>query len=228
MVPRLLGMVLRWTALGPMALLVQAMAIEFWIGLRDSGVGYSSLAHPLALAFLGGILLRVMIRTGLRRLGRSDPLDFVDTLEHELTHALMGYLTLAPPISLSATLQSGGEVQLKGANPLAALAPYFLPLWGLCAVLVGLVVRPGMQAAWNALVFFLLGAFAYRLSREFHWRQSDLHRYGFLFSLLAVPTLLLACLGIILHARGVLSWHWLTGVWPRFRESVEWLVNRGR
>jgi len=78
--------------------------------------------------------------------GRDDPLEFLDTLEHELTHALVGYATFCPPVSLSASLKAGGEVELKGSNPLAALAPYFLPLWCLTALALGLIIKPGMQA----------------------------------------------------------------------------------
>ena len=100
---------------------------------------------------------RLLFGTLMRRFGRDDPLEFIDTLEHELTHALVGYATLCPPVSLSASLKAGGEVELRGSNPLAALAPYFLPLWTLLALLMGLVVKPCMQTAWNHLIFFLLG-----------------------------------------------------------------------
>ena len=228
---RVLAMLLRWAAVPPLALLALALWSELWRASRLAGLGPASLLHPLGLAFAGGLVFRLAWAAGLRRLGRHDPLDFLDTLEHELTHALAGYLTLCPPLSLSATLKSGGEVQLKGANPIAALAPYFLPLWCLGVMLLGLVIRPGMQQAWNALLLFLLGVFAYRLGREYRWRQSDLHRYGFLFSTLLVLGLLPLVLGLLLHARGLLSGHWLGGVLPHAWDSLQaalgWL-KRGK
>jgi hypothetical protein len=156
-------------------------------------------------------------------LGRDDPFLFLDTLEHELTHALIGYLTFCPPVSLSATLKSGGEVELKGANPLAVLAPYFLPLWGLAAALAGLAVKPGIQGAWTHAVFFLIGCFAWRLSREYGWRQTDLHAYGFVFSTLAVAVLLPASLGLLLALRGALGWGWTPEAGRRLADTLHWI-----
>jgi hypothetical protein len=89
-----------------------------------------------------------------------------------------------------------------------------------------------VQGAWNAVVFFLLGAFAYRLFHELRWRQTDLHLYGFTFSLLAVAALLLVVLGVILHARGLLPWTWIAEAparaWELFRLAWEALADRRR
>lgn len=215
--PRLLGRMLCWFAVPLLAITAFALLGELYhaVRLRASGM---ALLHPAALAFAGGAAFRALFRLALGRMGREDPLEFIDSLEHELTHALMGYLTLSPPISLSATLQGGGEVQLKGSNPLAALAPYYLPLWCLLAVALGLVVRSATQGAWNALVFALLGSFAYRLLREFRWRQTDLHVYGFAFSLFAALNLLILAVGLILHLRGILAWDWMGRALPAARD----------
>jgi hypothetical protein len=200
---RLLGTALRWCLIPFLALLAWAMAEAFFRSARGAlGAGF--------LLWCGsGWLFRAASRLLWRRLGKDDPLGFIDTLEHELTHALMGYLTFCPPVSLSATLKSGGEVELKGANPLAVLAPYFLPLWCLLAALLGLAVKPGLYGSWNHGIFFLLGAFAWRLGAEFRWRQTDLHAYGFLFSTCAVAILLILSLGLLLWMRGALTWIWL-------------------
>lgn len=212
--PRLLGRMLGWAAIPVLAVLALAIAAELFQAIRIRLQGPGDLLHPAVLAFAGGLGFRLLFRGLLARFRREDPLEFIDTLEHELTHALLGYLTLSPPVSLSATLKSGGEVELKGSNPLAALAPYYLPLWCLIALLIGLVVRPATQGAWDILVFFLLGAFAYRLGREFRWRQSDLHVYGFAFSSLSILVLLLLAVGLILHARSLLPLTWLAKVGP--------------
>jgi hypothetical protein len=207
--PRLVGMVFRWTLLPFLFLLAEAMAGEFARALRANGAGLAWLFRPLALWFAAGVGFRLLFGALMGRLGRDDPLEFIDTLEHELTHALMGYATLCPPVSLTASLKAGGEVELRGTNPLAALAPYFLPLWTLLALLLGLVVKPSLQSGWNHLIFFLLGIFCYRLLREYRWRQTDLHLYGFAFSTLSVFILLLLSLALILHARGLLTGSWL-------------------
>lgn len=206
--PRLLVRLLGWAALPFLAALAWALAT----GLARAALprlDVSLLTHPAALAFAGGLLFRILSGLLWTRLGREDPFEFIDTLEHELTHALLGYLTLSPPVSLSATLKGGGEVELRGSNPLAALAPYYLPLWGFLAVGLGLVVKPGLQPTWDILVFSLLGMFAYRLAREYRWRQTDLHVYGFLFSTAAVAVLLLLALAVVLHARGLADWAWV-------------------
>lgn len=207
---RLLGTALRWSLLPILFILAEAMAAGLWRALGGRGMDPESGLRPLALWAGTGLGFRILFHWALRRLGRDDPLDFIDTLEHELTHALAGYLTLCPPVSLSASLKAGGEVELKGSNPIAVLAPYFLPLWCFLILLLGLAVDAGMQTAWSRLQFFMLGWFAYRLSREYRWRQTDLHVYGFLFSTLCVAILLMVSLGAILYGRGVLSWDWLT------------------
>ncbi len=207
--PRLLGTALRWFLIPFLALLAWAMAGAFF-GSARGALGAGSL-----LWCGSGFLFRAASYSLWRRLGRDDPFGFVDTLEHELTHALMGYLTFCPPVSLSATLKSGGEVELKGANPLAVLAPYFLPLWCLLAALLGLAVKPGLQGAWSHGLFFLLGCFAWRLCLEYRWRQTDLHAYGFVFSTLAVAILLCISLGLLLWLRGALGWAWLPAALKR-------------
>jgi hypothetical protein len=207
--PRLIGMALRWALLPFLAILAEAMASELWRAARMQGLGPGSIRNPLTLFFLAGIGFRILFRWLFQRLDRDDPLDFIDTLEHELTHALVGYLTFSPPVSLSASLKSGGEVQLKGVNPLAALAPYFLPLWSALVLLLGLVVKAGMQPHWNQFLLFLLGCFCYRLAREYRWRQTDLHLYGFLFSSVFVFLFQMLSLSVILDVRGLLSWNWV-------------------
>ncbi|HKP96090.1 MAG TPA: hypothetical protein VJ385_10065, partial [Fibrobacteria bacterium] len=211
-------------------LLAEAMASEFVRALRAQGLGPASVLHPLALWFAAGLAFRILFAALMRRLGRDDPLEFIDTLEHELTHALVGYATFCPPVSLSASLKAGGEVELKGSNPLAALAPYFLPLWCLAALALGLAVKPGMQSGWDHLLFFLLGGFGYRLSREYRWRQTDLHVYGFAFSTLTVFILLLLCLALIFHARGILPAGWLGAAASHALHSVPlaWSWARAR
>lgn len=210
-----------WVAAPFLSVAILAFGAELARSLWGRWAGPAVLFQPALLAFTGGILFRFLFRRVLLRIGREDPLEFIDTLEHELTHALVGYLTFSPPVSLSADLRGGGEVQLKGSNPLAALAPYYLPLWCLIAVGLGLLIRASTQEAWNILVFVLLGAFAYRLSREYRWRQTDLHVYGFTFSTLATAFLLLLVLGLVLEARDILDWTWMARAMPESWNILE-------
>jgi hypothetical protein len=223
---RFLGRLATWAALPLLLILAQSLITSLWHAARLHGFGFASLFQAPALAFACGIALRMLAGAALRRFGRDDPFEFIDTLEHELTHALVGYLTLTPPVSLSATLKTGGEVELKGSNPLAALAPYYLPLWCQVAVLIGLIARSGLQSGWTVLVFFLLGNFCVRLAKEYRWRQTDLHIYGFLFSTAAVLVLLLLNLALVLNARGVVSWGWVGDGLRRSGHGAAALLSR--
>ncbi len=113
---------------------------------------------------------------------KRDPLEFLDTLEHEMTHALFGYLTGHPPTSLKATLRKGGAVVLGGRNPFIVLSPYVFPLY---AGVLGLVL-PLLRAEaseWGRWVWpALMGSFLYRWIREMHPGQSDFSEYGWVFS----------------------------------------------
>jgi hypothetical protein len=158
--------------------------------LRAAGGWNALLASAASWLVLGGLAARWL----LTRWRRGDPLELVDTLEHELTHAAVGTLTCAPPVSLTATLRDGGEVQLRRSNPLAALAPYVLPLYAYALALLALGLRDDW-ARWGRLaVAFALGSFAWRFLREFHFGQTDFLEYGRLFSVVFIAAGLPLCL----------------------------------
>jgi hypothetical protein len=159
----------------------------------------------------------------LTRLWKEDPLEFLDTLEHELTHAVTGYLTFAPPVSLKATLRQGGEVELSRVNPVAALSPYFLPLYATLASLLTLILKPDFLHYGRFAVAFLLGGFVYRLGREFHFGQSDFTHYGFIFSLCFIAALLPFSIAGLLEAARLWHFPWSHGIWPMFVEQERWL-----
>ena len=215
---RVFAWIFRWAVLA--ALLCLALAV-FRTGagpLRSSENWKHLLASPIAWTVLAGWGARFL----LTRLWKNDPLEFLDTLEHELTHAVTGYLTFAPPVSLKATLRQGGEVELPRANPLAALSPYFLPLYATLASLLTLVLKPDFLQYGRFAVAFLLGGFVYRFCREFHLGQSDFGHYGFVFSFFFIAALLpLSIAGILEAAR---LWHlpWREGIWPLFVAQGKW------
>lgn len=144
----------------------------------------------------------------LARLPGGDPLELVDTLEHELTHAIVGTLTFAPPVALTATLRDGGEVELRRSNPFAALAPYCLPLFAVALAGLTLILRAEWAAAGTLAVAFLLGSFAWRLLREFHFGQSDFRVYGFVFSMVFIAGALPVCLIATAQLGGLLEAPW--------------------
>jgi len=62
------------------------------------------------VVFTAGILIRILTAFFSKRFHYSNPFHFIDTLEHELTHALFGYLTLSPPKSLWASHENEGKL----------------------------------------------------------------------------------------------------------------------
>jgi len=162
--------------------------------------------------FGGAILVRSLFSFFCLRIKKTNPFHFIDTLEHELTHALFGYLTLTPPKSLWASQENEGEVTLARHNVFIVLAPYFFPLWTFITLALGLLIQKNMQFAWNSLTLFLLSFYVYRLFFELRWYQTDLAIYGRVFSLLFVCIAFILSLATILHYTGVADGNWLAGI----------------
>jgi hypothetical protein len=208
--------VIRWIlALALLGFAVAAMRLA--CTPLGSASGWGALASsPMLWTLVGGFALRWL----LARLPGGDPLEFLDTLEHELTHAVVGTLTFAPPIALSATMRDGGEVELKRSNPAAALAPYCLPLFAGGLALLTLVLREDWSTYGRFAVAFLLGSFFWRFLREFHFGQSDFRAYGFVFSMVFILAALPLCLIGILDIAGLYDMVWIDS-WHLFLSQIQ-------
>lgn len=180
------------------------------------------------LALMLGFGLRMFWAMACQRMGRDNPFVFIDTLEHELTHALFGYLTLSPPVSLKATLRGEGEVLLKGQNPLTLLAPYFFPLFAMLGAGMSAMVASTYRSTWSILCFGLLGNFMFRLMAEYRWRQTDLHAYGVVFSTSLVACLLPLMLGTFSAMLGILPWSWILSLPGEVRDIGLWIYTSVR
>jgi len=195
---------LRWAvALVLLGFMVAALRVTF-APLAEPGALLAAAGTVAALAFLGGFAVRWV----LARRRDGDPLEFVDTLEHELTHAVAGTLTFAPPVALTATLRGGGEVELRRSNPVAALAPYCLPLYAAVPALLTLVLQQAAAETARLLVAALLGSFVWRLTREFHFGQTDFREFGFMFSMVFIAAALPLCLLGLLDVAGLADVAW--------------------
>ena len=196
---------LRWAF--ALALLCFAVAAaRVFAGPLKTGAGWEILLRsPLPWTVLGGFVARRLLTLWRR----GDPLELVDTLEHELTHAVAGTLTFAPPVSLTATLRGGGEVELRRSNPVAALAPYSLPLFALLLALLTLVLKTEWLGYGRLAVAFLLGSFAHRLLREFHFGQTDFREFGFVFSMVFIAAALPLCLIGVIDVARMTDIHWI-------------------
>ena len=123
-------------------------------------------------------------------------------LAHELTHALWGSIFGARILGLRVS-KTGGSVKMSEVNWVTSLAPYFFPLYTVLVLfayyLLALFVdvRP-----WELIWFGLIG-----LTLGFHWAftletlfqpQSDIRRYGRLFSYTLIYLLNIMGIGLVL------------------------------
>jgi hypothetical protein len=124
--------------------------------------------------------------------------SYLTTLEHELTHILVGLLFLIRPVSIRVTATQGGEVVLTGSNLWITLAPYFLPT-------ISFLILPFAWLASNEaerILLAVLGASViYHLLStwsEVGVVQSDFRKAGIAQSLWLIPVANLICYGMIL------------------------------
>ncbi len=176
-----------------------------------------SFQNPRALAFLAGAAIFFPCLALARRFFHS-AWCYLETLEHELTHLLVGLLFLKIPVGIRVSAHAGGEVRQIGRGTTGqiwiTLAPYFFPTVSL-AVLV-----PAYFADLNALV--VLGVLGWTTAfhlisnwGETSFRQPDLQKAGIFKTILILPVMNLICYGAVLAfvaggAKGF-SEFWLAG-----------------
>lgn len=129
--------------------------------------------------------------------------SYLTTLEHELTHIVVGLVFLKRPLSIRVTATEGGQVTLSGGNIWITLAPYFLPT--LTVLLLPFDYFLG-AAHDRAFLMFLGGTLAYHLLStwtEVGVVQSDFREAGILQSLWLLPVVALIFYGAVLaHVAG--------------------------
>jgi hypothetical protein len=127
--------------------------------------------------------------------------SWLETLEHEVTHLLIGLLFLKLPVGLRVSAHGGGEVKHVGwgktGQTWIALAPYFFPTVSIFVVV----------AAWvaNLSSNYLLGALGWTTAfhlvsnwGETSFRQPDLKKAGIIKTLIILPVMNLICYGAVL------------------------------
>ncbi len=157
----------------------------------------ADLKQSLPILAIGiGIVLWIVIFYVLPR-----PLRMY-VLAHELTHALWGAICGARVSGLRIA-KAGGSVKISQVNWLTALAPYFFPFYTMLVILAyGLLALKVDMRRWELMWFGLIG-----LTLSFHWTftldaltqsQSDIRRYGRLFSYTQIYLLNLLGIGLLL------------------------------
>ena len=180
------------------------------------------LAAPFLLYGFGGELLKIIAQISLKDLRWtaftigfvvflpfhflakrlfSSVWNYLQTLEHELTHLLVGLVFLKIPVGIRVSAHSGGEVRQIGFGAIGqtwiSLAPYFFPTVSIFVVVLAYFIgansriMPGLLGFSTA--FHLVTNWA-----ETSFRQTDLQKAGLVKTILILPVMNTICYGSIL------------------------------
>lgn len=153
---------------------------------------------------------------------------YLETLEHELTHLLIGLLFLKIPVGIRVSAHAGGEVRQIGLGTTGqiwvTLAPYFFPTVSLAVLIIAYFANLNALLLLGVLgwttVFHLVSNWG-----ETSFRQPDLQKAGVFKTVLILPVMNLICYGAILAfvAGGGKSFSsfWLNG----FKETFNALIG---
>jgi hypothetical protein len=127
--------------------------------------------------------------------------SYLETLEHELTHLLVGLFFLKIPVGIRVSAHAGGEVRQIGLGSTGqtwiALAPYFFPTVSLLVLIIAYFIRPETLSLLAVLgwttAFHLVTNWG-----ETSFRQPDLRKAGLISSILILPLMNLICYGAVL------------------------------
>jgi len=159
-----------------------------------------SLGDARWLAFLAGLAIFFPCLFLARRLF-SSAWSYLETLEHELTHLLVGLLFLKIPVGIRVSAHEGGEVRQIGfgstGQTWVALAPYFFPtisiFFLIIAYFIDLSAKTFLAVLGWTTAFHLVTNWS-----ETSFRQPDLQKAGILKTLLILPVMNLISYGSIL------------------------------
>ncbi|HEY0457674.1 MAG TPA: hypothetical protein VGC97_00905 [Pyrinomonadaceae bacterium] len=181
-----------------------------------------SLGDARWLAFLAGLVIFFPCLFLARNLF-SSAWSYLETLEHELTHLLIGLLFLKIPVGIRVSAHEGGEVRQMGfgstGQTWVALAPYFFPTISLFFLIFAYFIDLNTKAFLGVLgwttAFHLVTNWS-----ETSFRQPDLQKAGILKTLLILPVMNLISYGSILafvaDGRKGFGVFWLEGLRSAF------------
>ena len=159
-----------------------------------------SLKDSRWLAFLVGLVVFFPCLLIAKRLFLS-AWSYLETLEHELTHLLIGLLFLKIPVGIRVSAHEGGEVRQIGLGTTGqtwvTLAPYFFPTISLfvlvIAYFIDLTPKTFLAVLGWTTAFHLVTNWS-----ETSFRQPDLKKAGVLKTILILPVMNLISYGSIL------------------------------
>jgi hypothetical protein len=153
----------------------------------------AGIAQSRVIALLIGSFMFVPIWFISRR-----RLEFFATMEHELTHLVVGCLFLKIPRSFHVDANGTGSVHLLGSNFLITLAPYFLPTISFLMLPIALLLRKDYVLYFIALLGLTVAYHLFSTYREISLKQPDIQITGILFSILFLTFANIICYGSII------------------------------
>ncbi len=161
---------------------------------------YWSISHITKyLWFLGGILLYFLTRM-IPAVKQNEGL--FQTFSHELSHTVVGLLFLRKIHSFKATDRDGGEIWHSGRSSIGesyiTLAPYCLPLGTYIFLLLGLFWSNSTLAVLHLFVGYTLAFHILCFYTQLSPSQSDIKKFGNLFSYLFILFFWIFNLSVIL------------------------------
>lgn len=159
-----------------------------------------SLKDSRWLAFLAGLIVFFPCLFVAKNLF-SSAWSYLETLEHELTHLLIGLLFLKIPVGIRVSAHEGGEVRQIGLGTTGqtwvTLAPYFFPTISLFVLIFVYFIDLSPKLFLGILgwttAFHLVTNWS-----ETSFRQPDLKKAGFLKTILILSVMNLISYGSIL------------------------------
>jgi hypothetical protein len=169
-----MGKLLRFLFLIPSLPLIYAFS-------HEALLFFTQIEWKDTLFFLLGMVVYVL----LYAVAFAGNIGFLETLEHELTHAGASLAIFKMPSKLVVDPKGGGKsagvTETVGCF-LVALAPYFLPLFTLPLLLLKPVVPPPFDRVIDFLIGFTLAFHYVRLYNDLKTTQTDITRTGTIFS----------------------------------------------
>lgn len=168
---------------------------EFWKIIKTV-----SLDNPRWTAFLLGTIVFIPVHFIAKTFFNS-LWCYLETLEHELSHLLIGLLFLKIPVGIRVSAHNGGEVRQIGFGTTGqiwvTLAPYFFPTVSLVVVVIAYFANLNNFTLLTILgfttAFHLVSNWA-----ETSFRQTDLQKAGIVKTILILPVMNLIFYGIVL------------------------------
>jgi hypothetical protein len=152
------------------------------------------------LTFLAGLVIFFPCWFIAKRLFFS-AWSYLETLEHEITHLLIGLLFLKIPVGFRVSAHEGGEVRQIGfgstGQTWVTLAPYFFPTISLFVLIIAFLTDIS-QKTFLALLGWTTAFHLVTNWGETSFRQPDLQKAGILKTLLILPVMNLISYGSIL------------------------------